>query len=118
MLLKVKDGVPNRMIHKGIWYNFAPGEVKDVPETMLLAFRGVLVMAEPRVKLETSEVKPIVTKKPEPIKPEPSGMVIINADPTKEEPKKTENFSLKKIGANVLGKKKSKKKTTKNKKKN
>lgn len=47
MLMKTVDGMATRMFHKGIRYIFERNEVKDVPDTMLAAFRGVLISAEP-----------------------------------------------------------------------
>lgn len=46
MLIKVKSGMPERMIHEGVRYYFAEKEIKDCPESMLSAFRGILVQAE------------------------------------------------------------------------
>lgn len=48
MLIKVKDGMPVRMIHEGGRYHFSAGEIKDCPASMLSAFRNVLVSAEPK----------------------------------------------------------------------
>jgi len=94
MLLRVKDGIPNRMIHKGIWYNFGKDEVKDCPSTMLSAFRGVLIMAEQRVK----DITQSSTKEEKLIMP------IISVDNTPKEP------TIKKVVKKKSTKKKSKKK--------
>jgi len=48
MLIKVENGMSARMIHKGVRYYFAEKEIKDCPPSMLSAFRGVLVSAEPQ----------------------------------------------------------------------
>jgi len=95
MLLKTKDGLANRMIHKGIWYQFLENEVKDCPSTMLSAFRGVLIMAEQRVKDITQP----------PIKEEKSSMPIISVDSITKEP----------TPKKVVKKKSTKKKAKKNK---
>lgn len=80
MLLKTKDGTATRMIHDGRWYNFSSGEVKDCPNNMLQAFRGVLVQAEP------TRVSPrIIPFKPLPIIPLESAKIKI---PSKKNIKK------------------------------
>lgn len=43
MLMKTVNGKGTKMIHGGGRYTFQPNEVKDCPESMLSAFRGVLV---------------------------------------------------------------------------
>ena len=72
MLMRTIDGSATKMLHKGIWYEFRRGEVKEVPESMLMSFRGVLVSAEP----------------PKVILPK---LTIINAqtEPIKKSPKKS-----------------------------
>jgi hypothetical protein len=63
MLLKTKNGLGVRMIHDGRWYNFSNGEIKECPDNMLQAFKGVLVQAE---SIRASRIIPF---KPLPIIP-------------------------------------------------
>jgi len=106
MLLKVREGYPVRMIHKGIWYDFSKGEVKECTESLLLSFRETLVMVEqPVVPVSPPTLSVGLPKAEEPTSIEPIGMPVIKA----EEPiKKT-------VPKKTMKKKKAKKKTIKNK---
>jgi hypothetical protein len=43
MLVKVKDGTPTSLFHEGVKYHFAKGQPKECPESILMAYRGLLI---------------------------------------------------------------------------
>jgi len=57
MLVKVKDGMANRLIHRGVRYYFAPNEVKECPSSILSGYRGILVSAESHKVIEEQPVQ-------------------------------------------------------------
>lgn len=71
MLVKIKDGSAMRMAHEGKWYNFNKGEVKECPESIIPAFRGFVIPAQPKAVATQVVIKV------------PSTMPIINAEQPK-----------------------------------